>query len=66
MLALITVFLLLTGFILLLLVSLSLPITHTIYVLHLTAHVGTSFPNASACVGTHFKVLGHCISSINV
>ncbi|KAF7793046.1 hypothetical protein EIP86_004151 [Pleurotus ostreatoroseus] len=65
-LAAITPLLVFSAFLLLLLVSLSVPVTHTIYVLRLTASVGTSFLAASAGAVAHFGVWGYCISSINV
>lgn len=54
------------AFLLLLLVSLSVPITHTIYVLRLTAAAGTAVLDASASATAHFGVWGYCISSVDV
>lgn len=65
-----TAFLLLSGFVLLLLVSLSLPIITSIYLFSATATesiltiLGTSFVNATG--GAKFGVWGYCLAPIDV
>ena len=62
----ITPFLIFAAFLLLLLVTLSVPIIKTIYLLRLTAYASTSFLNASADAVARFGVWGYCISSVDV
>lgn len=62
----ITPFLTFVAFLLLLLVSLSVPIIHSIYLFRLTAYAGTSVLNASAAGAVRFGVWGYCISAIDL
>lgn len=66
MLAAITPLLVFTAFLLLLLVSLSIPIIKTIYILRLTAYVGASVLDASAQAVARFGVWGYCTSSVTI
>jgi len=65
MLAAIAPILLFLAFLLLLLVSLSVPIIKTLYLLRLTALVKTSIIKSSASGSVTFGVWGYCISTIN-
>ena len=62
----ITPFLTFVAFLLLLLVSLSVPIIHSIYLFRLTAHAATSFLDASATGAVRFGVWGYCISTVDL
>lgn len=54
------------AFLLLLLVSLSIPVTKTIYLFQLTAKTSSSLFNASADGSARFGVWGYCLSAIDV
>lgn len=54
------------AFLLLLLVSLSVPITKSIYLFQLTAKASSSLFNASANGNARFGVWGYCLSAIDV
>lgn len=54
------------AFILLLLVSLSVPIIKTIYLFRLSANVGASVFDTSASGTARFGVWGYCLSAVNV
>ena len=58
-------FLTFTAFLLLLFVSLSVPIIHSIYLFRLTAYAGTDFLNASVTGAVRFGIWGYCISAID-
>ncbi|THG94594.1 hypothetical protein EW026_g6910 [Hermanssonia centrifuga] len=62
----ITSFLIFTAFLLLLLVSISVPVIKTIYLFRLAAQASTSLLDASASAFVRFGVWGYCISSVNV
>ncbi|KAK7693627.1 hypothetical protein QCA50_003196 [Cerrena zonata] len=65
-LAAVTPFLNFVAFLLLLLVSLSTPITKSIYLFQLTAKASSSLFNASADGSARFGVWGYCLSAIDV
>jgi hypothetical protein len=67
MLAFITIFLLLAAFVLLLFVSLSVPIIHSIYLFKLAFNVSVSAfdEKASADASVYFGLWGYCVSAIN-
>ena len=62
----ITPFLTFTAFLLLLLVSLSVPVIHSIYLFRLTAYASASLLSASATGAVRFGVWGYCISAIDL
>ncbi|KIP09506.1 hypothetical protein PHLGIDRAFT_126251 [Phlebiopsis gigantea 11061_1 CR5-6] len=62
----ITPFLAFTAFLLLLLVSLSVPIIHSIYLFRFTAYASSSLFSASATGAVRFGVWGYCISAIDL
>ncbi|QRW00753.1 SUR7/Pali family protein [Ceratobasidium sp. AG-Ba] len=57
-------FLVFAGFLLLLLVSLSIPIIHTISILNIAANVRAGFTNTSLSGGIKFGLWGYCVSDI--
>ncbi|KAG9081413.1 hypothetical protein FRC06_005592, partial [Ceratobasidium sp. 370] len=57
-------FLVFVGFLLLLLVSLSIPIIHTISVLNIAANVQTGVTNTGVSGGIKFGLWGYCVSDI--
>lgn len=59
-------FLLFAAFLLLLLVSLSVPIIKAIYLFHLVAHPSSSLPGISASGSAWFGVWGYCVSPVDV
>ncbi|EKM55377.1 uncharacterized protein PHACADRAFT_255963 [Phanerochaete carnosa HHB-10118-sp] len=59
-------FLTFSAFLLLLLVSLSVPIIHSIYLFRLSAHAATSLLDAAASGVVRFGVWGYCISTIDL
>ncbi|CCL98432.1 uncharacterized protein FIBRA_00429 [Fibroporia radiculosa] len=66
MLAALTSLLLLAAFILLLLVSLSVPIIKSIFLFHLTAHPASSVSGVSPSGNAWFGVWGYCVSPVDV
>ena len=62
----ITPFLIFSAWLLLLLVTLSVPIIKDIYLLTLTSDVASSFLNASLSAKAHFGVWGYCVQSITI
>jgi len=52
------------GFLLLLLVSLSIPVTHTISVLNIAANVRAGITNTGVSGGIKFGLWGYCVSDI--
>lgn len=66
MLAAITPFMCFVGFLLLLLVSLSVPIIKAVYLFHLVGHAGISLLDVSAGGSAWFGVWGYCVSAIDV
>jgi len=63
MFAALTPLLLFVAFILLLLVSLSVPIIKTVYLLHITVNVGSSLLHSGVNAGVKFGVWGYCTDS---
>ncbi|KAF9005559.1 actin cortical patch SUR7/pH-response regulator pali [Cyathus striatus] len=61
-----TPLLLFTAFLLLLLLSLSAPIIHSIYLFRLAAAVSSSLLNAGASAQVSFGVWGYCVSAIQI
>ena len=66
MLAAVTPVLLFIAFLLLLLVSLSVPITKTIYLVQLVADVSSGILKSSASGSVNFGVWGYCFSGVDV
>ncbi|KAI0375035.1 pali-domain-containing protein [Pilatotrama ljubarskyi] len=66
MLAAVTPFFLFVAFLLLLLVSLSLPIIKSIFLFQLTANTSASFLDSSASGQARFGVWGYCTSAVTV
>ncbi|EIN07466.1 pali-domain-containing protein [Punctularia strigosozonata HHB-11173 SS5] len=64
MLAAITPFLLFSAFLLLLLVTLSTPIIHSIFLFKITAHASSSILDSSANGKVRFGVWGYCVSNL--
>lgn len=54
------------AFLLLLLVTLSVPIIKSIFLFRVTAHVGSSLLDSGANGNVTFGVWGYCVSSIDV
>ena len=63
---LITPALVFVAFLLLLLISLSVPVIKTIYLFTLTTNVSSSLFNSGAAAAVKFGVWGYCISSVDV
>lgn len=66
MLAIVTPVMLLITFLLLLLVSLSVPIVKTIYLFQITADVSSSILKPGASGAVKFGVFGYCFSGVDV
>lgn len=66
MLAIITPILLFIAFLLLLLVSLSVPITKTIYLFKLLANVSAGFLKSGVSGNVQFGVWGYCFSGVDI
>lgn len=66
MFAALTPLLIFVAFILLLLVSLSAPIIHNIYLFRLSASISSSFLDSGASGSVQFGVWGYCVSAIDV
>lgn len=66
MLAAVTPVLLFIAFLLLLLVSLSVPITKTIYLFQLVANVSSGILQSGASGSVKFGVWGYCFSGVDV
>lgn len=64
--ALLTPFLLFSAFLLLLLVSLSVPIIKTLWFFGVTANVSSSLLNSRASADVHFGLWGYCVSAVDV
>ncbi|GJE87184.1 actin cortical patch SUR7/pH-response regulator pali [Phanerochaete sordida] len=54
------------AFLLLLLASLSVPITHSIYLIRLTGHTAIPYLDASATSAVRFGVWGYCITAFDL
>ena len=61
-----TPFLVFSAFLLLLLVSLSAPVIHSIWLFRLAASASVSLVDASASAAVRFGVWGYCISAVDV
>lgn len=61
-----TPFLVFVAFLLLLLVTLSAPIIHTLYLFQLAANVSVNLIQASAHTAVKFGVWGYCTSGLDV
>ncbi|KZP24754.1 pali-domain-containing protein [Athelia psychrophila] len=66
MLAIVTPVLLFISFLLLLLVTLSVPIARTIYLFDIIANVGSSLLSSGASGSVKFGVFGYCLSGVDV